>query len=107
MSHAAVEVTGIVRGGKTEAETTVVVKDAGGISVGSWLSVGNPPEWPDDTARAVERVAYRQDVIRIGDVIVADGAPSVPIVDDDIAARFQRTTNVDAVGVGKRDAGIE
>lgn len=43
----------------------------------------------DDTARAVERVAYRQDVIRVGDVIVSDGAPLVPIVDEDIAATWE------------------
>ncbi len=43
----------------------------------------------DDTARAVERVAYRQDVIRIGDVVVVDGQPEGPIDDDDIAATWE------------------
>lgn len=41
-----------------------------------------------DAARAVERVAYRQDVIRIGDVIVVNGEPSVPIENADIAATW-------------------
>jgi hypothetical protein len=42
----------------------------------------------DDTARVVEQVAYRQDVVRIGDVVVVDGQPSAPIDDPDIAATW-------------------
>ena len=43
----------------------------------------------DDTARAVERVAYRQDVERIGDVILVNGEPGEPITDDRIAAMWR------------------
>ena len=43
----------------------------------------------DDAARAVERVAYRQDVIRIGDVVVVDGQPNGPIEHDDLAATWE------------------
>ena len=43
----------------------------------------------DDTARAVERVAYRQDVVRIGDVVVVDGVPREPITDPDIDRMWQ------------------
>jgi hypothetical protein len=43
----------------------------------------------DDTARAVERVAYRQDVVRIGDVVVVDGVPRQPISDPDIERMWQ------------------
>ena len=55
-----VSVTGLVRGGHIEAETTVIVKEAGGRAVGAWLSVGSPPEWPDDVARAIARQAVAQ-----------------------------------------------
>ncbi len=48
----------------------------------------------DDTARAVERVAYRQDVIRVGDVVIVDGSPLDPISDPDIAEMW---TIVDSV----------
>lgn len=43
----------------------------------------------DDAARAVERVAYRQDVIRIGDVVLVDGQPNGPIEHADIAATWE------------------
>lgn len=43
----------------------------------------------DDTARAVERVAYRQDVVRLGDVVVVDGVPREPITDPDIAEMWE------------------
>ncbi len=36
----------------------------------------------DDTARIVERVSYRQDVERIGDVIIVDGRPRDELVGD-------------------------
>lgn len=39
----------------------------------------------DDTARAVERVTYRQDVERVGDVLVVDGRPRAEIDDPDLA----------------------
>ncbi len=42
----------------------------------------------DETARAVERVSYRQDVERIGDVVVVDGAPRDAITDERIAAMW-------------------
>ncbi len=56
-SGAEVFVAGVVRGGRTEAETSVQVKDAGGAAVGAWLSAGTPTEWPDDAARAMARLA--------------------------------------------------
>lgn len=40
----------------------------------------------DDTARAVERVVYRQDVTRLGDVVLVDGEPLAEITDDRVAA---------------------
>ena len=43
----------------------------------------------DDAARAVERVAYRQDVIRVGDVVLVDGQPNAPIEHADIAATWE------------------
>lgn len=36
----------------------------------------------DDTARAVERVAYRQEVERVGDVVIVDGLPREPLTGD-------------------------
>lgn len=58
-------------------------------------------ELGDDTARVVERVSYRQEVARIGDVIVVDGRPRDPI-DGEIAAVWEI---VDAVWpTSQRDA---
>lgn len=48
----------------------------------------------DDAARAVERVSYRQDVERIGDVVVVAGAPRDEVGDPEIAAMWEL---VDAV----------
>ncbi|MEM7141548.1 MAG: hypothetical protein AAF548_10995 [Actinomycetota bacterium] len=45
-------------------------------------------ELGDDTARIVERVAYRQDVERIGDVIIVDGQPREEI-DGDLLAVWE------------------
>lgn len=42
----------------------------------------------DDAARSIERVAYRQDVVRVGDVVVVDGVPRTAIDDPDIAAMW-------------------
>lgn len=42
-------------------------------------------ELGNDTARVVERVNYRQDVERIGDVVVVDGAPSADLNGDLLA----------------------
>lgn len=42
----------------------------------------------DDTARIVERVTYRHDVERVGDVLVVDGAPAGPL-EGDIAAVWE------------------
>ncbi|MEM9467282.1 MAG: hypothetical protein AAGA90_18050 [Actinomycetota bacterium] len=39
-----------------------------------------------DSARVVENVVYRQDVTRLGDVVVVDGAPAAPITDPTVAA---------------------
>ena len=43
----------------------------------------------DDTARAVERVVYRQDVTRLGDVVIVDGEPRDEITDDRVAAVWE------------------
>ncbi|MEO0494775.1 MAG: hypothetical protein AAF081_15310 [Actinomycetota bacterium] len=64
----------------------IVASDDGGIrtDVGTaGLSIGA------DTARAVERVVYRHDVVRLGDVVVVDGEPSAAITDDRIAALWE------------------
>ena len=42
----------------------------------------------DDAARSIERVAYRQDVVRVGDVVVVDGAPRTAIEDPDVTAMW-------------------
>ncbi|MEM8708330.1 MAG: hypothetical protein AAGE98_17835 [Actinomycetota bacterium] len=42
-----------------------------------------------DTARAVERVVYRQDVVRLGDVIVIDGEAANEIRDPDVEAMWE------------------
>ncbi|MFQ5558266.1 MAG: DUF342 domain-containing protein, partial [Acidimicrobiales bacterium] len=52
-----VEVGGTVRGGTTHAELKVAVRDAGGVAVGADLGAGIPVEWPEDSARAMARVA--------------------------------------------------
>ncbi|MEM9520092.1 MAG: hypothetical protein AAGA37_12280 [Actinomycetota bacterium] len=41
-----------------------------------------------DTARVVENVSYRQDVTRIGDVVVVDGQPTAAITDDRVASMW-------------------
>lgn len=56
-SGAEVVVNGIVRGGRTEAETAVVVKEAGGAAIGAHLAVGKPTEWPEDLAQSLARLA--------------------------------------------------
>ena len=43
----------------------------------------------DDTGRSVEQVAYRQDVVRVGDVVVVDGAPRTPLSDPDVVAMWE------------------
>lgn len=43
----------------------------------------------DDAARAVERVVYRQDVIRLGDVIVVAGEPADPVEVPEVAAMWE------------------
>lgn len=43
----------------------------------------------DDVARVVERVAYRQDVTRLGDVVVVEGEPVDPIEVPEVAAIWQ------------------
>lgn len=43
----------------------------------------------DDTARSVERVAYRQDVVRVGDIVVVDGIPRTPPVHPDLVAMWE------------------
>ena len=42
-----------------------------------------------DTARVVENVVYRQDVTRIGDVVVVSGRPAEPISDPTVAAVWE------------------
>ncbi len=42
-----------------------------------------------ETARVVENVVYRQDVARLGDVLVVDGSPAEPIADPTIAAVWE------------------
>ena len=42
-----------------------------------------------ETARVVENVVYRQDVTRLGDVVVADGEPLEPIVDPTLGAVWE------------------
>lgn len=48
----------------------------------------------DDTARVVERVVYRQDVTRLGDVVVVDGEPSAPIEVPEVAAMWDIVDDV-------------
>ncbi len=48
----------------------------------------------DSTARVVERVSYRQDVVRVGDVIVVDGEPTEAITDPGIATMWQIVESV-------------
>lgn len=43
----------------------------------------------DDVARAVERVVYRQDVTRLGDVIVVEGAPANELEVPEVAAMWE------------------
>lgn len=43
----------------------------------------------DDAARAVERVVYRQDVTRLGDVVVVEGAPDAEIEVPEVAAMWE------------------
>jgi hypothetical protein len=43
----------------------------------------------DNSARVVENVVYRQDVTRIGDVVVVDGSPVDPIGDPTVAAVWE------------------
>ncbi len=47
-----------------------------------------------DTARAVERVAYRQDVERIGDVVLISGVPAEPITDGRLAAMWRMVEEI-------------
>lgn len=42
-----------------------------------------------ETARVVENVVYRQDVTRVGDVVVVDGEPAAPITDPTVAAVWE------------------
>jgi len=76
MSVASAAVAFMVISGSLRPDTPATDVGQAGVSVGN------------DTARAVERVAYRQDVVRVGDVIVVDGAPSAPIENPDIAATW-------------------
>ncbi len=48
----------------------------------------------DDTARAVERVTYRQDVVRLGDVVVVDGVPREPITDPGLEQMWEIVESV-------------
>ena len=66
--------------------------------LGAYVVLGDAPAVPEtrvgtaevaiggDTARVVERVVYRQDVVRLGDVVVVDGEPAEPITDETVAA---------------------
>ena len=42
-----------------------------------------------DSARVVENVVYRQDVTRLGDVLVVDGEPTGPITDPTVSAVWE------------------
>ena len=42
-----------------------------------------------DSARVVENVVYRQDVTRLGDVVVVDGEPADPVADPIVAAVWE------------------
>ncbi len=64
----------VMEGGPAEPETQV---GTASVAIGG------------DTARVVERVVYRQDVVRVGDVVVVDGAPSAEITDETVAAMWE------------------
>ncbi|MCH1434621.1 MAG: hypothetical protein L7U56_03040 [Acidimicrobiales bacterium] len=42
-----------------------------------------------ETARVVENVVYRQDVTRLGDVLLVDGQPAEPITEPTVAAMWE------------------
>jgi len=48
----------------------------------------------EQTARVVEEVVYRQDVIRVGDVVVVDGDPRSPIENPAVAAMWDIVDDV-------------
>jgi hypothetical protein len=48
----------------------------------------------EDTARSIERVAYRQDVVRVGDVVIVDGAPRTPPSHPDVAAMWEMVDGI-------------
>ncbi len=81
----------------------VLLVVGGAVAYSLSLSGSSPPETrlgtagiavSDDTARLVERVVYRQDVVRIGDVVVVDGAPRDPITDPAIASMWEIVDSV-------------